>query len=212
MKDTKPRVLHQEVPVEGQLTAKDLRQAVALGTGDLLHTALNAYTSRLSVELDEIRISDEGEELLAHLIDKPNSGFANRSSFKRMLLNPLAHDIMYIIWRESEFIPDAVLMEAKLGRQFREPEKYLTRNSLKNAICDDRKHITASGGDALKRSIDRICDALEVYGLIDRAHIRQNLKPINGTQQLDALMSNAHTPASHIFADQLQSDGGERNG
>jgi hypothetical protein len=212
MKDVEPRVLLSERPIEEALTDEDFQQALALGTGDLLRTSLNVYTTQLSSELDLIQITEDGEELLHQLLDKPNSGFANRSSFKRTLLRPLARDIMFMIWRESKFISEKALVEAGLGRQVQDFCKHLTRNSLKNTICDGCEYMSASGGDALKRSIDRTCDALEVYGLVERTKIRDNLKPINGTRRLHALMTSVHMAVSHIFSRQLQLEEGARNG
>jgi len=212
MKDTEPKVLLSERLVEEPLTEEDLQQALVLGTGDLLRTSKNVFTSHVSAALDHLTITDEGEALLNQLIDKPNNGFASHESIKRTLLSTLAQDIMYIIWRESEFVTDRALSEAGLGRQFHDPCKHLTRNSLKNAVCDDLIHLTASGGDALKRSIDRICDALEVYGLINRITIRENLKPVCGTRRLHTLMSSANMAVSHVFAQQLQAEEGAHNG
>lgn len=213
MKDTEPKVLLTAELAGGALSDEELQQALGLGTGDLLRTSKNVFTAQVSAELDRLQITDEGEALLDTLINKPNSGFANSDSFKRTLLSTLAHDIMYIVWRESEFISGRALSEAGLGQQFQEPCKHLTRNSLKNAICDDLIHLSSSSGDALKRSTDRICDALEVYGLVERTTIRENLKPIKGTRRLHTLMTSAHIAVSYVYARQLQTtEEGTHNG
>lgn len=211
MKDLEPKVLLSEPVSEESLTEEDFQQALVLGTGDLLRTSLNVYTAHMAEELDSIPITQDGENLLNALIDKPNSGFTSHGSFKRILLSPLAQDMMYVVWRESQFVSDRALTEVGLGRQFQDPCRHLTRNSLKNVICDDRDHVNASGSDALKRSIDRICDALEVYGLVERNPIRKNLKPITGTQRLHTLMTSAHIAVSHVFARQLQSEESTQN-
>ena len=72
--------------------------------------------------------------------------------------------------------------------------------------------MNGSAGDALRKQVERICDALEVYGLIERTTIRDNLKPIQATHRLHELMIFSNTSVSHIFAQQLQENEDDSNG
>lgn len=186
------------------------RQALALSTGDFLRTSNNIYVGNISVELDRIVISEEGKRLSVEILNRPNSGFANITSFKKILLTTLAQSMMFIIWRESDFVSALSIEKSGLARKFHANGKHLTRNSIKNTICDDIIHVSSSGNDAIKRSIDRICDALEVYGLVERTSIRNNLKPISGTARLADLMCNAHSAVSDFLATQIQPQGGAK--
>ncbi len=200
-----------QLPFEA-MTQDGAMQALALGTGDLLRTSLNIYTTYVSDKIDAYVLNEESEALLNSIIDKKNSGFTSKDSFKRLLLSPLAQDVMYLIWRESEFIHEASLFAAGLARQFGSTCSHITRNSIKNLICNSREDIDASKADAIKRSVDRICDALEVYNFIERENIRENLKPLKGTHNLHALMMGAHIAVAQLFAKQLQSKEGGQNG
>lgn len=213
MKDSDPKVLQPHQLVDEPMTEQEHEDTLLLGTDDLRRTANSLFKSQMSKELDRIPITEEGEALRNELMQQPNSSFANTDSFKRLLLSPLAQDIMSIIWRESDHVSARSVQGAGLGRQFHGTSKHLTRNSLKNSICDDSDEIRASGGDALKRSIDRICCALEVYGLIERTTIRGNLKPITATKRLYNLMAASTRPVTRLYAQQLSdNDNGAHNG
>ena len=196
--------------VEETLSEDDVRQAVLLSTGDLFRTVFNEYRNLIWDELGRITITKEGEKLRNDLISNTNSGFANEDSFRQSLVTLRAIDVMFIIWRENASISEGAIELAGLGRQFQH-NKNLTRNSLKNAICGDLPNVSANGNDSIKRSIDRICQALEVYGLIERETIRPNLKPMYGTPRLHSLMSGAFAAMSRIFAKQLQEIDGTQN-
>lgn len=206
MKGTNREVSAPGRPANQPLIEEHLEQALALGTGDLLRTSLNVYMAHVSAELDRIQIGEQGTTLLNSLIDKPNGGFSSMKGSKRVLLTPLAQDIMFIIWRESEFVSDTACFEAGLCRQFQSSHEPITRNALNDLLCKGPPQLDPKPAAALKQSVDRICDALEVYGLIEREHIRQNFKPMKGTQRLHDLMTSAHLALSHVYAKQWQAN------
>ena len=183
---------------------KDLHQALALSTGDLLNAAQNLYFAAFSETLDDIQLPDNRQQLMQLLLEKPSRGFANENSFKRILTTPLAQDIMLIIWKESGSVPEYLSNRVGFVRIFDSKSNFLTQNSLKNLICENRQNTDARMGDAMKQSVDRICDALEVIGLIDKKKIRENLKPISGTAELDRLMTGVYCKVADVFAQQLQ--------
>ncbi|WP_457648365.1 hypothetical protein [Profundibacter sp.] len=196
--------------VEETLSEDDVRQAVLLSTGNLFRRVFNEYRNHIWDELGRITITTEGEKLRNDLISNTNSGFSNEDSFRQSLVTPRAIDVMFIIWRENGSISENAIKLAGLGRQFQHG-KTLNRNSLKNAICNDLPNVSANGNDSIKRSIDRICQALEVYGLIERETERINHKPMHGTPRLHSLMSGAFDAMSRIFAKQLQEKDGAQN-
>jgi hypothetical protein len=195
---------------KSQNSQSALDQALALATGDLLSTAQNIYVSALADSIKRIRVSDDGSRLMRALLEKNSPGFTNIKSFQRILTTSLAQDVMYIIWKESESIAAPCLSITEIGTEFDDSENRLTRNALKNLLCEKRKNTDPRVGDSMKRSIDRICDALEVFGLTERTTIRENLKPISGTAELNEIMTEVYCNVAEILFEQID-DGGDND-
>lgn len=211
LKDTDQKTVRAVDIGTPPVTDEDRRQALLLATGDFLRTSANLFGQQVATEIGCLTLTAEGEALRNTLMDKSNSDFPNTDSFKNVIFSNLAHEVMYIIWRESEFVSENALSVAGLSREFQASCRHLTRNSLKNRICDTRALLSSSDGDAIKRSIDRICDALEVYGLVERTELRPNLKPMCGTRRLHNVMERANLSVAHLFARQLQTKEGAEN-
>lgn len=177
-------------------------QAAMVSTGDLLFSCLNAFEMGISCALERIEVLESGQSLLFKLIDKGQ--FTSPDSVMKILLTPMAMRIMFILWRESGEISDEAILISGVGRPFAENGKHLTKNSLRNAICDDLGVVDAAVADALKRSVDRVCDALEIMGLLEKQEVRPNLKPCCGTPLLHSLLTEAFEDVYVIFEAQLR--------
>lgn len=210
MTHTDPQVLDATEYVDQPLSHEEKVQAISLMTGDLIFSSMNRFRGHLKAEMESIKPAQRGIKLQEDMIAKKE--FNNRDTAKHLLQSAMAQDIMYVIWRESHYPSDKVLSAIGLERKFQNNCNPLTKNSLANAICDDTGRMDAAEVKSTKRRVDRICAAMEIFGLLEQTEVRKNLKPIEGTQQLHDIMIRAYGAVSEIMAKQLQAKKGESNG
>lgn len=179
-----------------------LHVAISFSTDDLLRKSITTFRDNLSSELGSLLLSTCGEELLSELISKKT--FSNSDSPRKILLQPLAHDVMSLLWRESPYIDVRALEISGYSKVFASDENQLTRFSLANEICGSQADLDVRDMNRLKRTIDRICDALEVFELLDRTEVRPNFKPIQGTERLHSIMTRSTHAVAQLYQSQLR--------
>lgn len=173
-------------------------QALCLATGDLLIKANNAYGTTLLAFLTKIPTDEKSVELEDELTaDASNLRYSNTDSARRHLDGPFARSVMYVIWKESNWVSEQALATAMLSRKY-DQSKTLTRNSIKNDICEEL-NLSSAQGDALRQKVSAICDAMEVFGLITRDTKKTNSVEIIGTSALNELMVSVHRSVSDVI-------------
>ena len=202
MKDDPDKEPKREESSSVELTGEQRVTAIALAAGDLLKTAQDVFERRLEMQLDRIVLNDLQMAEVDRLIAK--GAFTSEASFRKLLLKPLSVEIMFVIWRESDQVTAESLRAVGLSKRDASG-KPMTRNALRNLVCSSRRGLGAAEIDAMKRVVERVCDAMEVLGLLEKEEVRVNFKPISGTPLLASLLQNAFVSVSDVFAAQLMS-------
>lgn len=177
----------------------DFQLPLLLSTADVQFHADNAMVASLSSEIEKIEIDDEGRGLFDKALERGR--IQSMEGIKRILLTPMARDIMVLIWRESDFVSEEAISSVSLEKEFSNQE--LTRNSLANLICDRSGLPSARDVSALKRTVDRIVEAMRILGLIEQHTVRANLKPIRATIMLDGILRRSLAAVAKVYQDQF---------
>lgn len=170
-----------------------------LATADLQFSAKNAMNTSIANEIDNLEITEKGKEHLDRALRR--GYFQSRESVHRLLVSPIAQDIMFLIWRESDYVSEEALTATSSKKML--ADDYLTRNSLTNLICEGSNLTKVREADALRRQVHRIVEALSIMGLVEQVVVRSNLKPLKATIKLDGLVRRALLAVSRVFADTL---------
>lgn len=176
------------------------QQALLLSTGELIFSLETLCNITMKKLLEMMPLSADGEAYLNDRIKKTR--FRNSDSPRKYLLSPLALQIMFIIWRASPNISDESLVISGQPRIFDEERKNLTQNAISDVICENL-NMTASEVKSTTMLVGRIVDALIVYDLVERLHIRPTLKPLRGTPRLHSLMTSVLAGAGELIAAQI---------
>ncbi|MEP3052682.1 hypothetical protein [Ascidiaceihabitans sp.] len=172
--------------------------AFLLATADLLHTPARAFERMMRDQLSNVNLSPAGTTALDRGI--ANGSFKSLESAKNMLMQPLAQDSMFLIWKSSAFLCDEGLEMAGLARPNQSAE--LNKNQLVKMVS---KGIDSSEGvvQRVSISVSRYLLAMEVFELVRVDKVRTNLLNIVAQPNLDELLRASLSAAGEIFSDQL---------
>lgn len=179
--------------------------AFLLATADLLHTPTRTYERTMRDQLSKMEMLSDGNTALDRGI--ANGAFKSVASAQNLLMQPLAQDTMFLIWKSAPFLSDEGLELAGFVRPNHGNE--LNKNQLVKLVS---KGIDPSEGVLQRVSIgvSRCLLAMEVFELVRVEKIRTNLLNIVAQPKLDELMRASLSSAAVIFSDQLHGDNDEK--
>lgn len=181
---------------------------------DLALLASTGYMMWASFHLFQMQLVDtlEGKELDARGLELlENKPFSSTSSPLNKMKEPLAQGVATIVWQESDFMPSKALQLIGHAKRFQDSGVTLNKNSIATEIYQNFPRAGGNGLDAIRRSVGRICDAMEILGLIERSAMHNNLKPICGTEALHDLMCASLSPVAEFYAKQLGGQDGRES-
>lgn len=201
--------LFEPGPIEqGSFTILDERKIAEdsyyLATADLRYSANYAFDKSLFTQLDAISLDEDGLEKLDEGVLRKQ--FSSRESAIDLLCQPLAQDVMLILWRNSRFLS----AEGKAAAGFEVTvglcEKPVSKGEIVNIVCRSLGETEPSDIKRIDRRVGRYLAAMDTFGLICITQIRCNLLEISITNHLDEVMRACLAEVGEIFASQLSGE------
>lgn len=111
---------------------------------------------------------------------------------RRLLKQPIARNLLSIVWKESCFVPECDLIEAG-GKSKVFSDGQINCRRLALALTDDKEDI-----DANEAQFRRILKAASKLNLVEHVPCTGKKRPVTGTKTLDEFMrdlARSHEPA-----------------
>jgi len=113
----------------------------------------------------------------------PNAciGPKEEKTYRRLLKSRDGNIVVSILWKESSFVTERDLQDAKMAKRF--PENAITQHRLAVALATKPSEVAA-----LTYRVRNICIAAAAFGLVERDEISETKVLLRGTNQLHRLM------------------------
>lgn len=198
---------HKQPAQEVRQVRDTAEKALWVATGDLYHTSRQVYLE----SLEQALFAHPPSALVNHRIDmlsqKPSRA-SNLQTVQKLLKTPIAQEIAFIFWKESEWLSAEAVSRAGLEKAFGSV-RVLNKNSLASFISDASQSSTSDDAKGMNRTVSRVYDAMHVYDLAEVDPLLSNKRVIalRGTEKLHNFMSYTYQRMSNLFARQFRSPG-----
>jgi hypothetical protein len=175
--------------------------AYLLATADLLQTAIRYFDISLERELDAIILDDDAIEKLDEGIFQKK--FSSKQSAIDLLCQPLAQDVIHILWKNSRFVSLEGKKLAGLETETGLCEQAVSKGEIVNIVCKSLGIVTPTKIKSIDRRIDRYLAAMNVLGLVEIVPVRCNLSEVTVTSLLNHVFRACLAEVGDLFKAQL---------